>query len=128
MPVIIVGALGVAVYAAYTIASAIGDSPLLHPIKWAREAGPSSGVGAFLNPFKEKDEDGNWYFRSTAGSYTWAEGDEPLDPSGRLGEEGVLGTATPYMPQGFFESDSHYVARLASRGFTRASYKAARKA
>ena len=47
------GALGVGVYAAYVIAKALSDliDDIPNPLVWIRQAGPSTGLGAFLKPF-----------------------------------------------------------------------------
>jgi hypothetical protein len=142
VPVLVVGALGVGVYAAYVIAKALSDivDDIPNPVEWLRQAGPSTGLGAALNPFKEKDDKGDWYFRSTEGSYTVPVGGAPVAwdadamgtpgsydyTAGSLDDPSDIGYSVPYMPQGIFESDAHYEARLASRGFTRQSYKEAR--
>jgi len=143
VPVLAVGALGVGVYAAYVIAKALSDlvDDIPNPLVWIRQAGPQTGAGAALNPFKEKTEDGDWYFRSTEGSYTvpvdatpaW-DADAMGTPgsydytAGSLDDPSDIGYSVPYMPQGIFESDAHYEAKLASKGYTRQSYKEARAA
>lgn len=126
VPVLVVGALGVGVYAAYTIAAALADSPLIHPIEWIRQAGPSEGLGAVLNPFKEQNSEGDWVFRSTEGSYTVPKNAPPAPAA--VAVPSSIGYSVPYAPQGWFESDAHYDARLASLGYTRQSYKEARAA